>query len=382
MKARVFPGLESIETVDGVLRGRRIGLLTNPTGINRDLVSSVDLLHARYGLSALFGPEHGVRGAAQAGDHVDTAIDPDTGVTAYSLFGATREMTDDMLAAFDVLVYDIQDVGARFYTYLYSLAYAMRSCAKAGKPVVVLDRIDPVGGVRREGTVVEPVCASFVGDYGLPTRYGLTVGEFALYVKDYLKLDLDLTVVPLQGWERRMLLDDTDLPWVAPSPNCMTLASMLCFLGTCVFEGTNLSEGRGTTQPFELIGAPWIDGGKLERRMNDMRLPGVRFRRASFQPSFSKHAGALCHGVQMHVTDRDAYRPFDSGLYLLDVVRDMYPNEFEFIKWSAAAAPAIDRLLGTDAYRTGKLSARGLIEAHQPLVAAFSERARAFELYA
>ena len=267
MKAHVLCGLDRIDLADARLRGRRVGLMTAPTGVDGYLRSGIDILAERYRLTALFACEHGIRGDIQAGEAVETYTDPDTGVPVYSTYGASGRLTAEMLDAFDVLVIDLQDVGARFYTFLYSLSFALEECARAGKSVVVLDRLNPLGGRRVEGTLLDERLRSFVGEYALPTRYGLTIGEFALWAADHLRLKLDLTIVPLQGWERWMYLDDTDTPWVAPSPNCATLQAALVYTGTCVFEGTNLSEGRGTTLPFELIGAPWVDAGRLERRM-------------------------------------------------------------------------------------------------------------------
>lgn len=381
MKAHVLSGIDRIEAVEKQLAGRRVGLMTNPTGITHDLRSTIDVVNERFNLTALFAVEHGIRGDAQAGDKVDTMVDATTGVTVYSTYGEHRAYTQEKLEAFDVLVFDMQDVGARFYTYLYSLANAMKACAAAGKPVIVLDRINPLGGARRQGTVIEPELGSFVGNYGLPTRYGLTIGEYARYVKDELHLNLDLTVVPLSGWERSMYLDDTDLPWVAPSPNCHDLATALCYIGTCIFEGTNISEGRGTTQPFQLIGAPFLDGERLERVMNALELPGLHFRRTAFRPTFSKHAGELCHGVQMHVLDRQIADTFAGGLLLLDEIRRQAPEKLDFLQWIPDAPYSIDRLLGTADYRTGKRTALELIEQSREPVKAFSERVKPFELY-
>ena len=382
MKAHVQSGLDNVSAADWLLRSGRIGLMTAPTGVDHQLRSGIDIINERYRLTALFAVEHGIRGDRQAGAPIDERlVDEATGVTVYSAYGKNDRFTDEMLDAFDVLVFDIQDVGARFYTYLYSLSYAMEACARAGKPVVVLDRINPLGGRKIGGTVLDPRFRSFVGDYELPTQYGLTIGEYARYVQHYLDLKLDLTVVPLTGWSRGMLLDDTDLPWIAPSPNLPTLSSALCYTGACIFEGSNISEGRGTTQPFELIGAPFINGAALEKRMAGLKLPGVHFRRASFTPTFSKHAGALCHGVQLHITDREACDSFTAGLLLMDTIREMYPQDFQFIRWSENADPAIDRLLGTDAYRTGALGARELAEAHAPRVRAFAEQAKRYMLY-
>ena len=217
--------------------------------------------------------------------------------------------------------------------------------------------------------------------YELPTQYGLTIGEAARYIRDYQKLTLDLTVIPLEGWERGMYLDDTDLPWVAPSPTCATLNAALCYIGTCVFEGTNLSEGRGTTLPFEVIGAPFINGALLEKKMNGLGLPGVHFRRTSFCPTFSKHPGGLCHGVQMHVLDRETYDSFTDGLLLLDTIRSLYPEEFQFVRWSEKSPYSIDLLLGTDEYRTGALTAQGLMDKYAPKVKEFVEAAKQYRLY-
>ena len=378
MKKRILSGIDRIDTVAHLLKGRRVGLMTNPTGISHDIVSTVDIIHREFDLTALYAVEHGIRGDIQAGEHVSNFVDPETGVTVYSAYGENSHFTDEMLDAFDVLVYDIQDMGARFYTYIYSMAYAMEACARKGKSMVVLDRVNPLGGKKRCGTIIKPEFASFVGDYALATQYGLTSGEFALYVKDYLKLDVDLTVVPLEGWTRDTLLDETDLPWVAPSPNLTNLQGALCYIGTCVFEGTNVSEGRGTTLPFQVMGAPFLNGAELEKRMNALKLPGLHFRRTSFCPTFSKHQGVLCHGVQMHITDRDICNAFEGGLHLLETVKDMGGEQF---KWLGEKEFFIDKLLGTDEYRTGKYDAAGLVEAYRKPVAEFVEKVKPYELY-
>lgn len=381
MKAHVLSGLDGISRFDDLLQGKRVGLMTNPTGIDHQLRSSIDILNERYRLSALFGCEHGVRGDAQAGDRVDTYTDAQTGVTVYSVYGKSDRMTREMLDTFDVLVFDIQDVGARFYTYLYSLSYAMEECAKAGKTVLVLDRINPIGGIRRGGTILDLRFRSFVGDYELPTQTGLTIGEYARYIRHYLKLDLDLHVAPLTGWSRGMYLDDTDLPWVAPSPNCQSLATALVYIGTCVFEGVNVSEGRGTTQPFELIGSPWINAAALEKRMAALDMPGLHFRRASFKPTFSKYQNELCHGVQVHITDREKADVFLGGLKLLETIRDMYPEKLEYLSWGESRIHSLDKLLGTDAFRAGRLTADEVSQTYAPGVAAFSEAVKPFLLY-
>ncbi len=379
MKARVWCGLDRIETVDHVLRSGRVGLMTAPCGLSHDFVSAVDVIRARYNLSALFGCEHGIRGDLQAGADVETYVDPETGITVYSCYGKTERLTDEMLDTFDVLVCDLQCVGVRFYTFLYSIAYAIEACAKAGKSIVVIDRLNPISAVQASGTILDPKFKSFVGDYEVPSQHGLTIGEFMLYVKDYLHLDVDLHIAKMEGYQRGFYLDDTDTPWVAPSPNCPTLHAALCYVGTCVFEGTNFSEGRGTTLPFELIGAPWIDAAALERTMARYDVPGIHFRRASFVPTFSKHAGEVCYGVQMHVTDRLVMEPFLGSMLLLDEMRAQAPEKFEY-RASKEGKFAIDRLLGTDEYRNG-LSGQALYEKHLPGVKAFVEKTKKFRLY-
>ena len=332
MKAHVLSGIDRIDTVAHLLEGKRVGLMTNPTGIDHNFNSSIDVIAKRFNLTALYAVEHGIRGDIQAGEHVENCVDEATGVMVYSAYGKNSHFNEEMLEAFDVLVFDIQDVGARFYTYMYSMAYALEACNRAGKAMIVLDRINPLGGVKTCGTIHDRRFASFVGDYEIPTQHGLTIGEMALYVKDFLKLDrVELTVVLVEGWKRSMRLDETDLPWVAPSPNCATLDAATAYIGTCVFEGTNVSEGRGTTLPFQVIGAPFLNGPKLAERANAHKLPGVHFRPTSFCPTFSKHQGAMCHGVQVHVTDVEAVNMFEAGLVLLDEVRALGGDKFEFL---------------------------------------------------
>ena len=358
----------------GILKGKKLGLITNPTGMNARLRSTAEILKADYDLCAVYGPEHGIRGDQQAGAHVQTTeFDAELGVRCYSLYGTTRRPTPEMLEGIDMMVYDIQDVGARFYTYIYTLAYAMEECAKAGIPVTVLDRVNPLGGSIVEGILLNPVLHSFVGEYPIPTRYGLTVGEYARYINDTQHIGCELNVVPCLGWERSMLYDETDLPWIMPSPNIPTLESALVYIGTCLFEGTDLSEGRGTTHPFELIGAPQLNATSLANELNALQLPGVLWRAAHFTPTFSKHQGELCHGIQLHITDKSAFRPFEAGLCLLDAIRRQYPD----IKMNNA----LDKLLGDTTYRSGQETIQELIERAQAQSAAFQEESRKYWIY-
>lgn len=329
-----MPGIEVLlaERLD-LLRGKRIGLVTNPTGVDRTLRSSIDLLarHPEARLVALFGPEHGVRGDVQAGERVDDARDVATGLPVHSLYGEHREPTPAMLEGIDLLLFDIQDIGARVYTYPYTLANAMRAARRAGIAVVVLDRPNPVGGVQVEGPVLDAAYASFVGQFPIPLRHGMTLGELARLFNDEYGIGADLRVVPVRGWRRADAEPGRTLPWVPPSPNMPTPDTALAYPGTVLFEGTNVSEGRGTTRPFEIVGAPFVDADALAERMNALALPGVRFRPVRFTPSFSKHAGKPCAGVQLHVHDRDAFRPVRTGIALLVAIHALHPGEFAFL---------------------------------------------------
>ncbi|QBG54581.1 hypothetical protein D2M30_0211 [Bacillus amyloliquefaciens] len=325
------------------LKGKRIGLITNPTGVNSTLKSSVDVLYEAQDmhLTALFGPEHGVRGDAQAGDKVTSYIDEKTGLPVYSLFGETRKPTPDMLKDTDVLIFDIQDVGTRYYTYIYTMAYAMEAAKEKGIPFYVLDRPNPQGGRNPDGPVLEPDYASFVGLYPIPLKHGMTIGELALLFNKEFHIGADLTVVKMKRWKRTMTIEDTGLPFVLPSPNIPTPDSIFAYSATGLIEGTNVSEGRGTTKPFELIGAPYMKSTELEERLNSLKLPGVTFRAASFIPSFSKHQGKLCHGVQVYVTNRNTFEAVKTGLSILKTMHDLYPNDFSFLPTGA-----FDKLIG------------------------------------
>lgn len=328
-----------------LLRDKRVGLVTNATGVDVQLRSSVDRLAGQsdFKLVALFGPEHGVRGDVQAGDKVASTRDAVTGLPVHSLYGEHREPTPAMLDGIDVLVFDIQDVGTRFYTYPYTLAGVMRAAKRAGIPVVVADRPDPMGGVLVEGPVLEPALASFVGLFPIPLRHGMTLGELAMLFNSEFGIDAELHVVATHGWQRGDEPLRSALPWVPPSPNMPTPDTALVYPGTGLLEGTNVSEGRGTTRPFETVGAPWVDARALAERLNAMQLPGVHFRPAWFTPTFSKHAGEACAGIQLHVTDRAAFRPVRTGVAVLKALRDQHPKDFAFLHGDP---PFFDRLAG------------------------------------
>src|SRR5881296_4621681 len=338
-----------------LLRGRRFGLVAHQASVDSHHEHAAALLAdlPRARLVRLFAPEHGLWGAAQ--DHAPIAgtRDPVTGVPVVSLYGERRAPTLAMLRGLDALVVDLQDVGSRYYTFVWTMALAMPVCARAGVPVIVLDRPNPLGGTV-EGNVPDPAFASFVGLYPLPTRHGMTIGELAGYLNDTHGLGCDLTVVPMLGWKRDMLWEDTRLPWVAPSPNMPTPDTARVYPGGCLVEGTNLSEGRGTTRPFEWIGAPYLDAHRYADALEAERLPGVRFRPARFVPTFHKWAGRLCDGAQVHVTDRARFKPFLTGLALIAVARRQGRRHFAWrrppYEFERRRLP-IDILCGTDAIR-------------------------------
>ncbi len=370
----VLSGIDRVETVNALLSSGRLGLLTNSSGLTRSLVPTVDVLNRKYRLTALFAAEHGIRGNIQAGEAVSAIKDPATGLTVYPLYGKTRVLTEEMLESFDIFCFDMQDVGARFYTFLYALSLNMEACCRAGKPVVVFDRINPLGGEKIQGTVLDPRFSSYVGLYPLPTRYGLTVGEYARWVKYHLGLEnLELHVVLLEGWRRGMCPEEADLPWPAPSPNCPTFHSARAYVGTCIFEGTNLSEGRGTCMPFEYIGAPWIDADRLATAAESRAVPGIRFRPHWFTPCASWYAGEACAGV--HAAD-----PVAGALALLDSVRELYPEKLEWVA-NTPGRYMIDLLLGTDDYRLGRMDGPTLLAAHKEARRRFAKERQPFLLY-
>lgn len=345
----VLNGLDHLADAAPWLRGRRLGLITSTSGITRTLAPGIDAIHSQFPLTALFGPEHGVRGDHDAGATVETYTDPATGLPVYSLYRKdSQHMTPEMLDLVDTVIYDIQDIGARFYTYISTLLYVMRDCAAAGKELVVLDRINPLGG-KIEGGMLQPGFESFVGVYPLTTRYGLTPGEFARLANEEQHIGCTLHVLPVQGWRRKMLFPETGLTWMMPSPAIPHFETALLYPGVCLAEATNLSEGRGTSAPFELIGAPFINGAALTTRMNALKLPGVAFTAAYFTPRASKHANQRCEGVHIHLTDTKAFDTIRTGTALLYAIREMYSAAFALRQpENEHALLPINRLTGSD----------------------------------
>ncbi len=379
-KRAVYNAIDCPDAWQPLLAGKRIGLITNPSGVDRALRLTSDILYESGHLTCLFSPEHGVRGDKQAGDAIGTYIDEATGLPVYSLYGADHHIDPAVLSELDAVAFDIQDVGARFYTYIYTLSFVMEDCAAQDKEVIVLDRLNPLGGLRPEGTVLEPAFASTIGRFPIATRFNMTVGEYARYINETHGIHCRLTVVPVRGWTRDCLFSDTDLCWVAPSPNLPSVDATFCYIGTCLFEGTNVSEGRGTTRPFETVGAPWLNADATVRHMQSLSLPGVKFRPCHFTPTFSKYTGELCHGLQLHVTDPRAFRPFETGLHLLSHLKATH-RDFALRPPSAKGIFFLDLLLGCDDFRQADFSVAAFLARQKEKLVAYEAQIRPFYLY-
>lgn len=365
-------GIDNLARWRRRLTGKRLGLVTNPSGVTRQLTASLDRLAENFQLVRLFGPEHGVRGDLQAGAAVSDYRDPRWNIPVVSTYG--RPLEAEHLDGLDAMLIDLQDIGVRYFTYIHTLHDLMRDCARNALPLIVLDRINPLGGELLEGTRLNPHFASFVGRHPIPVRHGLTIGEYALFLNDNARIGCPLSVIPCAGWQRRQLFEETGLHWVNPSPNMPSPRTAAIFCGTCLIEGTDLSEGRGTTTPFEVIGAPGLDGTLLAERMHRRRLPGVCLRPCSFTPQFSKHQGRLCGGVHIHLTDRRRFNGFAFGLHLLETLRDMRPD--------LVMNPHLDKLLGSGDFRLGRASAATLCRQARRDCRQFAEQSRPYRLYA
>lgn len=357
-KTPVQTGLDSVDDYKSLFAGKRVGIITNHTAYdsqNRH-ITDVFLNMPNVQVTALFGPEHGIRGQAEDGVKVASELDPLKNIPIYSLYGKTKKPTDEMLKTVDALIFDIQDIGARFYTYIYTMAYAMEAAAERHIPFVVLDRPNPINGVTVEGNILDRHFASFVGRFPIPARHGMTIGELAKmfneegWLNDGVKADLH--IVPMKHWQRRFWYDETGLRFIKPSPNMPSLASATVYPGTCLIEGTNVSEGRGTPAPFQILGAPWMDAQKLAQNLTEQRLPGVRFIDTTFTPvavpgaaMHPKYKDRLCQGITLRVTDRNAFRAFETGVKIIDTISRLHPDS---LQWREKH---FDRLCGTDAIR-------------------------------
>ena len=378
----VRPGIEVfLNNVPSALRGKRVALITNHSAVDRGGTADIDLIakHPQLKLVALLAPEHGIRGDAPAGAKIEDEKDPKTGVPIFSLYKSEDHgPTADMLRDVDVLVYDLQEVGGRTWTYVSTMVLAMEAAKKKGIPFVVLDRPNPIGGEIVEGALLDPKFKSFVGMYPIPARHGMTVGELATMFNRQHGIGVNLIVIQAANWQRSQWLDDTGLPFVNPSPNLRSLAALTSYPGSVYFEGTNLTEGRGTDRPFEQIGASWLNAPDVARAMNEKRLPGVRFEAITMAvaPTAAKFKGQTIAAIRFAITDARAYRPVRMALTLIDEIRKRHPTEF-------AWGPSIDRLTGSDKVRQaiegGRLPA--LLDEWDREATAFVESRTPFLLY-
>ena len=373
-------GIDNLQAVDGLLKGKRLGLVTNHTGVDLQLRSTAVILKEKYDLRFLVGPEHGVSGVAQAGQKVENNIDPKTGLPAVSLFNGHDKALNTELPDADMLVFDIQDVGLRFFTYIVTLYYAMVLCEKKGIPLLVLDRYNPLGLTKTEGAMLRQECVSHITKFPLPTRHALTVGEYARYINSTYNIGCDLHICPCVGLSRQDDYYSLGVPWVLPTPNVPTMETVLCYTGTCHIEGTNLSTGRGTTKPYELIGAPWLRATEVCDAMNRMGLPGVYFREADFSPTFRDYAGEYCRGFQIHITDRETFQSFRTAMLMIHHIRKTH-EEFQFRYRPDIDRYQMDIILGTPDMRREDFDPEAFIAAEQEKVDAFMPELAPYYLY-
>ena len=335
-----------------LVKDKRVGLLTNPSGVNRTLKATSDLLyhHPHVNLTTLFAPEHGIRGEIYAGSDVKNTIDPKTSLPVFSLYGSHRKPTSEMLKKVDVIIIDIQDIGLRAYTYIYTMALIMTAAKESGKSVIILDRPNPIGGLEVEGNLVSENFFSFVGLYPIPYRHGMTIGELALLFNSEYNISCHLEVIPMRGWERKMIWSDTGLSWVPTSPHVPHWRTILHMIGSgTIGELDVLSVGVGYTSPFEIVGAPWIDGEGFARELNNLALPGVVFRPIHFKPYYGQYAGELCHGVQVHIKNIYTFKPYMAGLNIMQTCMRLYPEHDLFAKEDRIEM--FDNVIGSDKVR-------------------------------
>ncbi len=371
------------------LRVARLGLIAHQASVTPELTAATDALRgAGFKLVSLFGPQHGVQGEKQD-DMIESVSFTDTrlGIPVHSLYGEVRKPTAEMLSGLDAVLFDLQDVGVRIYTFLWTMTLAMEACRDTGVKFVVLDRPNPISGAMREGPTLRSGFESFVGLYPVPLRHGLTAGEIARLANDHFGIDCELDVVPCEGWTRADWFDNTGLPFVLPSPNLPTLDACTVYPGMVLLEGTNLSEGRGTTRPFELFGAPFLDPYELTTKLDRLALPGVVFRPCRFEPTFQKHAGQVCGGAQVHVTDRHAFRPVETAVSVLHTVKLLAPNDFVWrdppYEYETEKLP-IDVLWGSDSLRVAidaKVAPGEIVRKANADIAAFDNLVEPYLLY-
>ncbi len=368
----VKTGIDCIRKYQSLLSEARLGLITGASGISADGRYSIDILCESYNLTTLFAPEHGIRGERQPGEPIASSYDQYTNLPVVSLFAEDTITNEykleeahmppcEAMDNIDMMLFDIQDAGARFFTFSSTLYYAMIACGQAGKTLVVLDRPNPIDGIILEGPCLQPQYRSFIGMYPSPIRHGFTMGELSRYFQNEMGINCDLQVIKMEGWRRDMLWNETGLPFINPSPNLPSMEALMLYCGTCLFAGTNVSEGRGTANPFTMVGAPYIRPDLLAKQMNSYHLPGVLFVPISFVPMFSKYKGKVCGGVRIHITDLKSIRAVELGVYLLRTIQMMYPKDFSFNPPVNEARWHVDLNVGNSSLRNDKLSIKDLI---------------------
>lgn len=374
-------GIERLDQHLDLFENKRVGLITNPTGVDVNFKTTIDILSEKTNLVALFSPEHGVRGDLQAGVHLDTYKDEKTRCTVYSLYGETRKPTKEMMDSIDILCFDIQDVGARYYTFIYTMAYAMMACKEHDKEFVVFDRPNPVGGIEVEGNILDIEYRSFVGYYPLTQRFGLTLGELAMMYNKEFEIDCKLHVVKMDDWKRGYHYKDLNRQWILPSPNIPTTDSLYAYLTTCYFEGTNVSEGRGTAKPFQMFGAPWMDADLLIKELKKRNIAGVEFRKTYFTPMFSKHKETLCQGVELFVTNINTYKPVSTGYTLIYLVRELF-KDFKFLDpYRPGGKQMIDLLSGSEDLKANKMTLDEILQKLESDSKIFKAKKEGYHLY-
>ncbi|MEG1427004.1 MAG: DUF1343 domain-containing protein [Oscillospiraceae bacterium] len=387
-------GIDRLREMDRALKGKRIGLVTNGSAINKNLELAVDILYQRYHVEKLFNTIYGIRSEYIYGERILTYTDTKTGLTVHSIFNHDHNApTAQMFEGLDVLVFDIKEAGTRYYEYLYCLGNIMKACAAEKMPLVILDRIAPINGVDVEGTLCGPDMHTMVGDYGLPNRTGLTIGEFAGYINSEYHIHCSLTVIEAEGWKRKSYMDETDLLWVLPSPSLPHVNANLLYAGMCLFEGiSSVNEGRGTSKPFEIIGAPWLCAQALAENMNCLGLEGVKFGKIHYIPNSSKHKNEICNGIQIHICDRKTIQPVRMALHLIEEIRKLHPEQLEWALPTAGhdvkspESPQtfdyyFDKLLGTDAFRKEQYTADGLLDFYKPQLINYKKVKQKYHLY-
>ena len=380
---RTILGIERIDEFKSVFEGKRVGLITNPTGIDGNFKSSIDILREKTNLVGLYSPEHGVRASIQAGVHLDTYVDDETGITVYSLYGKSKKPSKEVMDVLDVMTIDIQDCGSRYYTFIYTMAYCMMACKEFDKEFVVFDRPNPVNCEKVDGNKLDvEKYRSFVGYYPIAQRHGMTMGELAKLFNEEYGIGCKLTVIPMLNYERWMDFEDTKLPWVIPTPNLPTVATAYAYNATCIFEGTNVAEGRGTTTPFELIGAPWLKAEKLAEELNSYGLKGVHFRPQWFTPTFSKYQGELCGGVYLHITNRKEFEALKTSWTMLYHIRTKYSDDFKISKPYVEGRPTIFHFeAGDDDIIENRIPLNEQIEKLEKETKEFKELSKKYYLY-